>query len=248
MVMVLQERKIRLSKAVRLRDAFTGEPVAAGVKVSSLSGGKVEKKREGYFLFLDVADAGLEMEAESPIYQKRRLTLPADFGECVEEVFLYPSPAYPLRQGVSVVRGRTKPLSVLKFHVRDGQGNVRLIHDYQKGEEEISFYKKDRSPGGLWYIQKKGKEEGEYFRTESVADEGERYRLRQPLSRTYQKKDTLICQAQESMADEEGEFYLLLPDPGRETCMLHYSCESKGKVTEGEAEILKGHKNSLFIK
>ena len=87
-----------------------------------------------------------------------------DFGECVEEVFLYPSPAYPLRQGVSVVRGRTKPLSVLKFHVRDGQGNVRLIHDYQKGEEEISFYKKERSPGGLWYIQKKGEEEGRAWR------------------------------------------------------------------------------------
>ena len=93
-----------------------------------------------------------------------------------------------------------------------------------------------------------GEEEGEYFRTEHPGEEGERYRLRQPLSRTYQKKDTLICQAQESMADEEGEFYLLLPDPGRETCLLHYSCESKGKVAEGEAEILKGHKNSLFIK
>lgn len=247
MVMVFEERKIRLSKAVRLRDAFTGEPVSAGVKILSLSGGRVEKKREGYFLFLDVEGENLEIEAESPIYQRERLSLPVDFGERVEEVLMYPSPAYPLRQGVSVVRGRAKPGSVLKFHVRDKTGNLRLIHDYQKGEEEISFYIKDRNPGALWYIQKKGKEEGEYFRTERPEDEGERYRLRTPLSCAYQKKDTLICPAQESIADEEGEFYLLLSDPCNEKGTLHYSCANSGKVTEGDAQILRGGKNSLII-
>lgn len=135
--MVLQERKIRLSKAVRLRDAFTGEPVSAGVTLRTLSGGRVEKKREGYFLFLDVGSPVFEAEIESSVYQRQKLHLPADSGACVEEILLYPSPAYPLREGVTVVRGRTKPGSVLRFHVRDGQGNVRLIRDTGKGRKRF---------------------------------------------------------------------------------------------------------------
>ena len=78
MDMVLQETKIRLSKAVRLRDAFTGEPVSAGVTLRTLSGGRVEKKREGYFLFLDVGSPVFEMEVESPVYQRQKLEIMAD--------------------------------------------------------------------------------------------------------------------------------------------------------------------------
>ena len=247
MDMVLQETKIRLSKAVRLRDAFTGEPVSAGVRLRTLSGGRVEKKREGYFLFLDVGSPVLGMEVESSVYQRQKLELSVDFGACVEEILLYPSPAYPLRQGVSAVRGRTKPGSVLRFHVRDSHGNVRLIRDYRKGEEEIFFYIKDRIPGVFWYIQKKGQEAGEYFRAQRPEGEREQYTLKKTLACNYQKKDTLICPAQESVADEEGEFYLLFSEPFEEKCILHYACEYEGKVTEGEAEILRGCENRLML-
>ena len=246
--MVLQERKIRLSKAVRLRDAFTGEPVSAGGTLRTLSGGRGEKKREGYFLFLDVGSPVFEAEIESSVYQRQKLHLPADSGACVEEILLYPSPAYPLREGVTVVRGRTKPGSVLRFHVRDGQGNVRLIRDYRKGEEEISFYIKDRISGMFWYVWKKGKEEGEYFRADRPGEEGEQYRLKKPLAWDYQKRDTLICPARESIADEEGEFYLLLPELRQERRLLHYACENDGEVTEGELEIVRGRENNFILK
>lgn len=248
MDMVLQETKIRLSKAVRLRDAFTGEPVSAGVTLRTLSGGRVEKKREGYFLFLDVGSPVFEMEVESPVYQRQKLEIMADSGACVEEILLYPSFAYPLRQGVTAVRGRTKPGSMLKFHVRDVQGNVRLIRDYRKGEKEISFYIKDRILGAFWYVWKKGKEEGEYFRIEIPEDEGEQYRLKKSLTCDYQKKDTLICPAKESIADEEGEFYLLFSEPFEEKCILHYACENEGEVTEGEIEVVCGCENNLILK
>lgn len=248
MDMVLQEMKIRLSKAVRLRDAFTGEPVPAGVTLRALSGGSVVKKREGYYLFLDVKSPVFEIEVESPVYQRQKIKLLADSGACVEEILLYPSPAYPLRQGVTIVRGKTEPGSMLRFHVRDSQGNVRLIRDYRKGEEEISFYIKDGVPEVFWYVWKKGQDEGEYFRAERSLEEGELYRLKRPLACDYQKKDTLICPAKESIADEEGEFYLLLSDIPKEQCILHYSCDSGDEVTEGDVEIVHGCENNFLIK
>ena len=78
--MLLQETKIRLSKAIFLRDAFTGEPVSAGIRIHSLSGGRMEKKAGGYFLFLDVDSSEFEIQVESPIYQSRKLWLKKDCG------------------------------------------------------------------------------------------------------------------------------------------------------------------------
>ena len=51
--MLLQETKIQLSKAVLLRDALTSEPVSSGIRIHSLSGGRIEKKSGGHVLFLN---------------------------------------------------------------------------------------------------------------------------------------------------------------------------------------------------
>ncbi len=245
--MVLQETKIRLSKVVRLRDAFTGEPVSAGIELRSLAGGGVEKKGEGYFLLLDVGNDEFQIEVKSPVYQRQRLVLKADRGEKVKEILLYPSFAYPFRQGTTSVRGRAKPKSVVKLHAGDAQAGCRMIGDYKRGQEEISFYLKGKIQSVFWYIRKKQKEKGEYFCTEYPEDEGETYRLRRPLKDDYMMKDSVICPAQECIADEDGEFYLLLADIPKDTSILKYSCESEGKVTEGEAEIFKGRENYILL-
>lgn len=245
--MVLQETKIRLSKVVRLRDAFTGEPVSSGIELLCLSEGRLEKKREGYFLFLNAGDGEFEIEVKSPVYQRQRIKLKADKGACVKEILLYPSFAYPFRQGISSVRGRAKPKSVIKFHVGDAQTGCRLIDDYKKGREEISFYLKGKIQNMFWYIRKKHQDEGEYFCIEYPEEEGEVYRLRHPLKEDYQKKEAVICPAQASIADEDGEFYLLLAELPKDKCILHYSCESGDKVTDGEAEIVRGRENRILL-
>ncbi|MDE7063813.1 MAG: hypothetical protein K2O73_11320 [Lachnospiraceae bacterium] len=244
--MVLHETKTRLSKAVLLKDAFTGEPVSSGIRIRSLSGGKTEKKGDGHFLFLDVDSPELEIEVESPIYQRRCVRLTADHGAQLDEILMYPSPAYPLRAGNTVVRGRVAPESVLSFYIEDERGCCRLISDYKKGEGKISFYLKGRITGTIWHIQEKQKKAGEYFRVKHMDDSSEMYELWQPLKATYSKKDTVIHPAQETIADENGEFYLLFAELPQETCLLHYSYGSTGGEMSGETEIIRGKENHIL--
>ena len=246
--MLLQETKIRLSKAIFLRDAFTGEPVSAGIRIHSLSGGRMEKKAGGYFLFLDVDSSEFEIQVESPIYQSRKLWLKKDCGVEVEEVFMYPSPSYPLRSGDTVIRGRTKPGSLIRFHLEDERGSGRLIGDYKKGEPEISFYNKGATGSGIWHIREKKKIVGEYFRVKCLEDDTERYALYAALASDYQKKDTVIFPAQESIVDEKGEFYLLLGNLTQEVSMLHYVLGSANEEETGTTEIIRGKENLIVWK
>jgi len=244
--MVLQETKIRLSKAVLLRDVFTGEAVSTGIRIRSLSGGKTEKRNGGYFLFLDVEAPEFEIEVDSPVYQRRKLCLKTDNGEGLEEIRMYPSSAYPQRAGYTAVCGRADPGSLLKFYIEDERGSCRLLLDYKKGEEQISFYLKSGIWGASWHIGKKQEKTGEYFDMGyGDADTGA-YPLNQPLNASYKKKDTLIFPAWESIADEKGEFYLLLGDIPEERCMLKYSCQKRGKEISGEAEILRAKENHIL--
>jgi hypothetical protein len=245
--MVLHETKIRLSKALLLRDAFTGEPVSSGIRIRSLSGGRVEKKTGGYFLFLDVEDKELTIETESPIYQPRCFTLKVDEGAEVSETLLYPSPSYPLRAGNTTVRGRTLPGRVLKFHLEDERSCSRLIGDYKKGEAEISFYRKGSMKNVLWHIRKKQGKTGEYFALGQSDGESEVFRLGEPLETAYLKKDTVIYPAQETIADENGLFYLLLGDMSQELCKLHYFYKDTAGQACGEAKIMRAKENYVDL-
>lgn len=245
--MVLHETKIRLSKALLFRDAFTGEPVSSGIRIRSLSGGRVEKKTDGYFLFLDVGDRELTIEAESPIYQPRRLSMEADDGAELSEVFLYPSPSYPLRAGNTAVRGKALPGCVLKFHLEDEGSCCRLIGDYKKGEAEISFYRKSNMSNMVWHIRKKQRKTGEYFTLGKMDADAEVFPLGEPLEAAYLKKDTLIYPAQETVADENGMYYLLLRDMPQESCKLHYFYKDAAGQVCGEAEILRARENYMDL-
>lgn len=244
--MVLQETKVRLSKAVLLRDAFTGEAVSAGIRIRSLSGGKTEKRSGGYFLFLDVENPEFEIEVDSPVYQHRKLCLKTDNGEGLEEIRMYPSSAYPMRAGCTAVRGRADPGSLLRFYIEDERGSCRLLSDYKKGEEQISFYIKSGIWGASWHIGQNKEKTGEYFDMGHGDTDTGVYPLNQPLNASYKKKDTLIYPAWESIADEKGEFYLLLGDILKERCMLKYSCRKMGEEISGEAEILRAKENRIL--
>lgn len=243
--MVLHETKIRLSKAVLLKDAFTGEPVLSAVRLHSLSGGRVQQKSNGYFLVLDVDGPQFELVSESPIYQRRSICLTVDGGEEVEEILMYPSPSYPLRSGCTAVRGKTVPGDIVRFYVEDESKSCRLISDYKKGQPQISLYLKGGAKSVLWYIKEKQKK-GEYFRIKNFHEGMEVYPLGQPLNCAYSKKGTVIYSAQETKADEHGEFYALLRELPGENCLLHYAYGNTGTEITGESEIFRAKENYIL--
>lgn len=244
--MLLDETKIRLSKAVLLRDALTGEPVSSGIRIRSLSGGRMEKKSGGHVLFLDIEEPEFEIEVESPVYQSRKICLKPDQGEELEDILMYPSPAYPQRGGYTAVKGKANPGSTLRFHIEDEKNVCRLYGVYKKGEEQISFYFKGKTAGALWYIRKKKETAGTYFALKNIAKDSEVYCLKEPLERDYQIKDTVIYPAQETVADENGAFYMLFPELPGEKCMLYYSCEEAGEQNIKEMEIFQAKENFIL--
>lgn len=244
--MLLQETKIQLSKAVLLRDALTGEPVSSGFRIHSLSGGKIEKKGGGHILFLNVTEPEIEIEVESPVYQSRKIFLKPDQGAELEDVLMYPSPAYPRRAGYTAVRGKATPGSVLRFHIEDERSVCRLFGGYKKGEEQISFYIKNKMAGALWYIRKKNETSGSYFALKNIAEDSEIYSLKEPLDWDYQIKDTVIYPAQETIADENGAFYALFQDLPQEKCLLYYLNDEAGKKKQGEIQIVQAKENYIL--
>lgn len=238
-------RKIQLSKAVLLRDALTGEPVSSGIWIRSLSGGKVEKRSGGYVLFINATDTEIEFEVESPIYQSRKICVKSDQGAELEDVLMYPSPAYPRRMGYTAVKGRAIPGSILRFHTEDDKSVCRLFDGYKKGEEQISFYMKNKTAGALWYIRKKKETSGTYFTLKNSEEDTELYRLREPLKQDFQIKDTVIYPAHETIADENGEFYVLFRELPQEKCLMYYAYGKAGEEKQGSIEIVQSKENEL---
>ena len=159
---------------------------------------------------------------------------------------MYQSPAYPRRAGYTAVRGKASPGSILRFHLEDEKGVCRLFGGYKKGQEQISFYIKNGITGALWYIRKKKETSGVYFSLKNIAKDSEVYHLMEPLDHDYQIKDTVIYTAQETIADENGTFYILFQDLPQEKCLLYYSNDTKGKEKQRETQIISAKENYIL--
>lgn len=235
---ILQKIHIRLSKVLLLRDAFSEEIVTNGIQVRIVPGGRRPvMKPGGYWLFLDMGQEEFEVEMESAIYQRRRVRLKPDQGEETEEIFLYPSGAYPVRAGQTMLRGTAAPGTAFWFHLEEGTPEGRLIHDCKKGDQEISLFM--RGAAGTrrkWYIRDKGKKVGEYIQIREFPDELQKCRLLRPLRSDYRKKDTSVFQAYECAAGDDGEFFLLLDHLKEQKYQLHCSYIKDGKEFQQETE------------
>lgn len=243
----LQVTGTHLSKVILLRDAFSEETVANGIRIQVPGQNKKPvMKPGGYCLFLDMGQEEFEIEVLSAVYQRRRVRLVPDRGEEPEEIFLYPSSAYPVKSGTVMVQGTVRPGMSLDFHMEKGVPECRLIQDCQKGDTEISiFIKEGIGARRNWYIRDKEKQTGEYLRIKESAAELQRSGLQMPLRNSYRKKDTAIYPSYACIADEEGSFCLLLRYPEISGCRLYYSCMDEGKEFCGELEFHEGKRIRL---
>ena len=231
-----------LSKAILLKDAFSEEPVGNGVRIRTAQGKSPIAKPGGYWLFLNMGTEPFEAEIASPVYRPEKILLRPDGGEKAEEIFLYPSPAYPVRDGSTLVLGAAAPETKLWFYLAEKTQERKLLEDYQKGKESISIFMRHLSGGGKrnWYIWDKEKKRGEFFQVRTEADETENYELSASLKENYRRKDTLIYPAWECMTDSRGEFFLILDGLKEQKYRLCCSFMQKNKQISKEVEIVGG--------
>lgn len=244
--MMLENIKMHLSKVILLKDTFSEETVINGMQIRASYGGKPVLKQGGCCLFLNMEQEEFEVEIDSPIYRHKTVRLKADGGERVEEIFLYPSEAYPVKAGSTGVHGSVLPETMLWFHLEESAEECKLLCDCHKGESRISIFKKGKTGRGkrFWYIWDKEKKAGEYFQAQEISGEPEVYELTCPLETDYRKKNAVLYPAFVYITDETGEFYLLLGHLREQKYDLHYSYEKKGKIICGKTEI-QGRKQNM---
>lgn len=242
---LLRKLDIRLSKVILLRDAFSGEALTGGMQIRTFQGDRPVLKPGGYCLFINMAAEEFDVEIESPVYQTRRLLLRADHGEEVEEVFLYPSAAYPLKNHTTVVLGNVRPGSVLRFHLEEEADECRLLCDYQEEEKQISIFTKKKPGSRIWFIKNREKKAGEYFQIRPPFSGSEQCRLTKPLKTGYRKRETSLYPAYECIADENGDFYLPLDRLRDRKYKLYYDCKEAEKESSGKADILGTRQNII---
>lgn len=247
--LVLDKINVRLSKVILLKDAFSEETVTNGIQIKTSYGGRTVIKSGGYCLFLNMEQEEFEAEISSPIYQSRKLRLKADGGEREEEIFLYPSSAYPIKRECTEVSVSLFPEAVFWCHLERGAEACKLLQDYHKEEEQILIFCKGRT--GIrkrnWYIRDKEKNRGEYFQIREGTEESESCILVQSLKNDYRKKDAALYPAFECMAGGDGICYLLFDRLKEETYQLYYSYMYAGKEVFGNMEILGRKMNRLNV-
>ncbi len=222
--MLHDKRNVSLSKVILLKDAFSEEAVTEGIQIRGISGEKPVLKPGGYVLFLNLKQEELEVEIESLVYRRRKLQLRADRGEEVEEILLYPSEAYPVKAGSTEILGQAPPDAALWFSLEEAERECRLLCDYKKADNQIRIFQKGKVRPGKrnWYIQNRETKEGEYFEAQELFDEPGVYRLLQPLTSDYRKKDAALSPAFMYRTDESGSMYLLLNSLKKQEYNLHY--------------------------
>ncbi len=246
---ILQSIHIRLSKVILLRDVFSEQTVTNGIQVRTSHGGrKPIVKPGGYWLFMDMGQEEFEIEIESPIYQRRRIRLKPDEGEEAEEIFLYPSNAYPVRPGHMMLQGTARPGMAIWFHLENGMPEGRLIHDCKRGDQEIAVFMREAAGARRrWYIRDKEQQMGEYLQIQEFSEESSKCVLLRPLKYDYRKKDTVLCRAFECMADVDGRFYLLLGHLEEQKYTLYYSYMEEGTEFCKETEFEVGNRKQIQI-
>lgn len=245
--MLSEKINVHLSKAVLIKDAFSEETLTTGMQIRVFPDGQPVLKPDGYCLFLNMEQEEFEVEIDSPVYRHRTIRLKADGGEQTEEIFLYPSKAYPVKSGSTWIFGLALPETELWFHFEESGGECKLLCDYHKEDERISIFKKGKNGRGKknWYIWDKEEKTGEYFQVQDNSDEQEVYGLVCPLKSDYRKKNAVLYPAFLYMTDETGELYILLDHLKDENYELHYSFCKKGEKICRKAEI-QGRKQNML--
>lgn len=243
--------RIHVSLIVGLTDSFTGKkPVTSQIMVSVEGSAPPVRKKEGYYVFTNLDRDVVTVIVVSPVYQqvKKRVVLSElDNKEPFLGISLLPGRLYPNRDGATIVYGKTKPLREISFAAVDGSAFYRLMSDYE-GEHcrELTIFnpRSEDFTGRSFLMWQKGIREYETAHIGKAAHlSQEIYTLEQPLERRYKKADTKLYQLYVCSADEEGNYYLMIPSLTGEKIEFMCTWQTDKKQENIKFDVVVGKEN-----
>ncbi len=247
--------RIHVSLIVGLTDGFTGKkPETSQLHVAVEGAASPVRKKEGYYIFTNLDSDIVTVIVNSPEYQqvKKRVVLSElDRQEPFLGIRLQPGRAYPNRVGATVVYGKTAPLRELSFTAVEGGVFYRLMSDCDGNHcrELMIFHQQSESLEGrsflMWQKEIKKYETAQISKA-SHTDQGS-YLLEEPLEKKYKKAETRLYPVYTCSADEEGNYFLMIPSlMGEQTeLMCTWQTEKKQENVKLEVHVGKENQNDL---
>ncbi|WP_274650175.1 hypothetical protein [Paenibacillus humicola] len=249
----------RCSLALVVRDAFTGlapSPSSVTVRVAGTSR-KPVVKREGIWVFSDLAPGAAVVRIESPIYAAKTLRIdPSTLNPLnpIKAVSLMPGRAYPLPSGATALDltfsdaegRRASGAAVSAVMTDDRAARARIAADAPAGAavlEALSVAGRP-APGDCYLIRTREGEILDRCRLAGMGPEDRRIRLDEPLAAAI-SKGSLLLPVMEADADANG-FVRLVFRPAVQTpeFTISLEAESGGRLRLKETlRLLEGRIN-----
>ena len=228
--------RYRVSLVLTLVDDFSNKVIAgSGFRVWIPGEKPPVRKPEGYYIFTNLQGPEAQVFIEAGLYESRAVT--AELGGVPYtsiKVRLTPNRNYPMPRDTTCVEGRAEPGSLIRILCPEDSRPLKLIYDYERGGEkdglQISLYHPENGDieGKVLYITNENTG-SEFFRVLQRTGKNGDYALEESLSADYRKIGTTVLLAAGGRADDEGAFFLPIPNVTGVT--NRFLCEAVGKET-----------------
>lgn len=248
----------KVSLVVLAIDDFTGKPIpGSNVRVYIDGAPQAIKKNEGYHVFVNLDRPTVTVHAGGGQFNPRSIRCDLTAGEgkyTFLKLRMIPNRCYPIPPNTTCIEGKAAPGSLIRIFCRDGAGAYKLLYDYKKEEASDNrvifiFHPDDIDMEGklLHITDSKGKTR-ELLRITGILDkENKMYLLEKELSANYKKIGTSLFTVYETVADNNGSFFLPIANTYKEK--YFYACESAGeKPVSIELELESGRVNKIDLR
>lgn len=240
-------------------DAFTGKTILTRDLSAAVDGARPPvRKRDGFFVFSDampgngkkeIPSAGegglLTVRLKGRGYRETVLCVPAasvSKDNPVLTVRMYPDESYPFQADTICIKGRLDDKVCLSAALLRKEGSSRIAEDYHAGGESIAVYQGGQCnlTGSCFYIEAGGQGAGGSFLLLGEPEDGGagRYRLCEPLSEDYDRRNARLYPARMQKAGVSAESYFFA---------FHGGKEKVGDTMLCRAETAKGVREYRFF-
>jgi hypothetical protein len=217
----IAQMKTRISFVVCLKDSFTSEAPIGNQITVYVEGirSKPIVKPNGSYIFSDLPEGQYRLHVQAEHYFAESIDFLAGTSNSVEYVSLLPLPSYPFKQGDTLMRmvlKDDKGLPIQDAHLSatvqtEDCVRARLAQDKaEKGADEItvSALTGKMGVGDRFMIQGRSAKAGEEsLQIVQVLEYNKRFRLDQPLTRSY-SRGSLLLPIVQARSTQRGEVVL----------------------------------------
>lgn len=205
--------KRKVSLVLQIIDDLKNLPVRPGlVKVRLADGRRSLARKDGYFIFMDLAPGSYTICISGYVYQPVQLEVTLDGGPCpVMAVRVMPGQTYPLPHGGTRLMGNTVPGSEVQLVYSCSLRPLKLLYDYEGGSLIRIFTPSAQLLDGreLCIDQK------EFFKIIQTVDGDEKlYLMDKALNGSYKKGEARLSYVTRVKANGRGWYFMALPDHG----------------------------------